>query len=104
MATFDLVLQFRGRSVEDLDELLEVEDALFEMLAVGEDLDGHEIGADARNIHIATADAEATFRRLQPFLSDARLLDGVIAAARPMESGSYIVLWPHAHPAPFSLT
>jgi hypothetical protein len=104
MAMFDLVLQFRGRSVEDLDELLEVEDALFEMLAVGEELDGHEVGAHARNIHIATADAEATFRRLLPFLTDARLLDGVIAAARPFPGGSYTVLWPRAHRAAFSLT
>ena len=104
MATFDLVLQFRGRSVEDLDELLEVEDALFEMLAVGEDLDGHEVGAHARNIHIATTDAEATFRRLQPFLTAARLLDGAIAAARPLAGGRYTVLWPRAHREAYSLT
>ena len=72
--SFQLVLQFRGASIQDLDEVLEVEAALFEMLGDGEELAGHDIGERARNIFIATDDPDATFRRLMPFLERAHLL------------------------------
>lgn len=104
MPSFELVLQFRGRAVEDADEVMEVEDALFEMLRDGEALEGHEIGAAARNICVVTGDAEATFGRLAPFLARARLIDAVIAAARPLPGERYTVLWPRDHPDPFSRT
>jgi hypothetical protein len=104
MPSFQLILQFRGRAVEDTDEVLEVEDALFEMLGEGEELDGHEIGAGTRNICIVTADAEATFGRLAPFLARANLIAAVIAAARPLPGERYTVLWPRNHPSAFSRT
>ena len=89
---FQLVLQFRGTSIEDLDEVLEVEDALFEMLSEHEELSGHDIGSSARNILIATDDPDATFRRLTPFLERLRLLPQLIAAARPANDGRYRIL------------
>lgn len=104
MPSFELILQFRGRAVEDADEVVEIEDALFEMLGEGEELDGHDIGAGARNIRIVTDDAQATFGRLAPFLARASLIDAVIAAACPLRGAQYTVLWPHNHPGPFSLT
>jgi hypothetical protein len=104
MPSFRLILQFRGRAVEDVDQIAEIEDALFEMLTAGEELDGHEIGASARNIYIATSDPEATFRRLTPFLAGAQLLDEVIAAARGPDVHGYAVLWPSDHTRAFSPT
>ncbi len=104
MPSFRLVLQFRGRAVEDVDEIVEIEDALFEMLAAGEELDGHDIGASARNIYIATTDPAATFRRLTPFLARAQLLTEVIAAARGPEVHEFVVLWPQDHACAFSPT
>jgi hypothetical protein len=68
---YSLTLAFRGRAVEDLEELLEVEDALYEMVAGTEEMDGHEIAPHARLVFVLTDDAEATFRRLQPFLRNA---------------------------------
>lgn len=87
-----LILQFRGRGVETEDELVEIEDALVELLAAGEALDGHEVSPGARNISVATADAHGAFTRIAPFLEHARLLDEVIAAA--LADGRYTVLWP----------
>jgi len=100
---FQLVLQFRGASIEDLDELLEVEDALIEMLEDREELAGHDIGTRARNIFIVTDDPDATFRRLSPFLERARLLIRLIVAARPVNEERYRILWPPDRRAEFSL-
>jgi hypothetical protein len=101
---FQLVLQFRGASVEDLDELLTVEDALFEMLGEGEELAGHDVGARARNIFIDTEDPDATFRRLTPFLERADLLNALTVAACPASEARYRMLWPPGQGAGFSLT
>lgn len=101
---FQLVLQFRGTTIEDLDELLEVEDALTQMLESGEELAGHGIGSDARNIFIVTDEPDATFRRLRPFLERAHLLDQSIIAARPVNDAQYRIMWPPDLRQEFSVT
>jgi hypothetical protein len=98
-----LVLQFRGRAIEDADEVAELEDALFEMLADGEALDGHDISAAARNVYVLTDDPTGAFRRFEPFLARAGLADGLVAAYRPPAADAYTILWPHAPAMPFSL-
>jgi hypothetical protein len=103
MPTSRLVLQFRGRAIEDADEVAEVEDALFEMLADGEALDGHDISVAARNVYVLTDDPTGAFRRFEPFLTRAGLADGLVAAYRPPAADAYTILWPHAPAAPFSL-
>lgn len=99
MPGYSLTLAFRGRAVEDLEELLEVEDALYEMLAGGEEMDGHEITPQARLLFVLTDDADATFRRLLPFLRNAQLLEHLTATAAPLAGGDAVVLWPGAAPA-----
>jgi hypothetical protein len=100
---FQLVLQFRGAAIEDLDEMIEVEDALLTMLEGREELAGHAIGSSTRNIFIATDDPDATFRRLTPFLSRAHLLVPLVAAARPLNEERYCILWPRDRRDDFSL-
>jgi hypothetical protein len=92
-----LILQFRGRAVETGDELVEIEDALVELLEADEALDGHEVTPSARSISVATADAHAAFARIAPFLARARLLHEVVAAVR--EGDRCTVLWPQGAPA-----
>lgn len=104
MPAFQLVLQFRGAAIEALDELLEVEDALFEMMEGSEEIADHDIGTHARNIFIVTDDADATFRRLTPFLERACLLEALIVAARPVDGERYRILWPPDQRCGFSLT
>lgn len=96
MPGYSLTLAFRGRAVEDLEEVLEVEDALYELLADSEEMDGHELTAQARLVFVLTDDADATFRRLQPFLRNAHLLDHLTATAAPVAGGDTFVLWPAA--------
>lgn len=92
--SFELVLQFRGPRVETEDEVVEIEDALVELLADGESWDGHEVGVQARNITILTSDAPATFERIKPFLVRADLIGHVAVAARPLAGDAYTTLWP----------
>ena len=103
MPDVQLVLQFRGSAVEDVDEVLEIEDALFEMLEDGEELDGHDVRAGARNIYILSPSPEATFRRVEPFLARARLLVAVTAAFRPSGAAAFTILWPADRREPFAL-
>ena len=100
---YELVLQFRGREVETEDEVVEIEDALFELLTPDETLDGHEVGAHARNISLTTRDPRRTFARVTPFLTEAALLDHMVAAFRLLPEHAYTVIWP-AHEAAFNRT
>ena len=100
---YELVLQFRGREVETEDEVVEIEDVLFEFLTPEETLDGHEVGAHARNISFTTGDPRQTFARMKPFLSQAALIDHMIAAFRRLPEHAYTVIWP-AQAAAFSRT
>ena len=94
MSGYELVLSFRGRRVETEDEMVEIEDALFELLDSGETFDGHDMRASARNVSVVTPDPDATFARLVPFLSRAGLIDHVTVAARPLASDTFVTLWP----------
>jgi len=96
LSGYELVLSFRGRKVETEDEVLEVEDALFEILETGEAWDGHDMRASARNVSVVTPDAQATFARIAPFLSRAGLIDDVTVAARPLASDTFVTLWPRS--------
>jgi len=104
VTAYELVLQFRGRQVETEDELVEIEDVLAELLEHGETLDGHEVGARARNISLVTGDPRATFERIAPFLARASLIADAVAAFRPVEGHAYTVIWPASAQAAFSRT
>jgi hypothetical protein len=99
---YELVLQFRGRRVETEDEIVEIEDALLEILEDDELWDGHEVLASARNISVTTRDPKATFARIAPFLASAGLIGHVVAAARPLAGEAFTTLWPHDHGQAFS--
>lgn len=101
---WQLVLQFRDRSIEDADEVAELEDALHEMLEGTEALDGHAIGAGARNVFVVTDDPAVTFARLLPFLTRARLDASVGAAFRRDGEDAFTPLWPPGRSDAFSLS
>ena len=100
---WQLILQFRDRSIEDVDEVARFEDALHEVLEVAEALDGHAIEPAARNVFVVTEDPAATFARLLPFLARAGLDASVGAAFRREGADVLTPLWPPGRDA-FSLT
>lgn len=90
----ELVLEFRGRRVETEDEIIEIEDALVEVLPDGDALQAHEIESEVRRIVVTTRDATETLRRLLPFLERAGLADDLCAHARIRSDTGGVRLWP----------
>lgn len=91
---YQLVLQFRGESLEDLDATVALEDELTEELGDLADVDGHDVGSGETNIFVFTDDPVATFRQARPVLERRRQLHSVTAAYRDIEGKQFIVIWP----------
>ena len=91
---YQLVLQFRGSSLEDLDALVALEDSLIGQLAGVAVVDGHDIGSGEANVFIFTSDPMGTFDLVKPVLDRAHLLAAVTAAYRSTEGENYTVVWP----------
>ena len=92
--TYQLVLQFRGDSLEDLDATVRLENELIEKLGDSAEVDGHDVGSAETNIFISTPDPAATFQRARPVLEHRQQLQSVTAAYREIEGERYIVIWP----------
>ena len=91
---YQLVLQFRGDSLADYDQMIAMEDRLIADLERSAKVDGHDCGSGETNIFIHTTDPAATFSRVQQVLQERGQLDAVTAAYRPVVGGHYTVLWP----------
>jgi len=96
---YQLVLQFRGDSLEDLDATAALEDELTQQLGDSAEVDGHDVGSGETNIFIITSDPLATFHRTRPVLERSQRLQTVTAAYRELEGEHYTVIWPEGlHP------
>jgi len=93
-AGYQLVLQFRGDSLSDLDAAIVLEEELAAELAGLGDVDGHDIGSNEVNIFIHTSEPEATFDHARRMLERSKQLGTVTAAYRKMNADSYTVIWP----------
>jgi hypothetical protein len=91
---YQLVLQFRDRSLDDLDAIVALEDSLIEQLAADAEVDGHDIGSGETNIFIFTSDPSGTFSAIQPVLDHAGLLHEATVAYRPVDGNAYTIVWP----------
>ena len=100
---YQLVLQFRGDSLEDFDEMIAVEDQLSEALGNSADVDGHDMGSGERNIFIFTTNPGRTFLQAKPVLERAGTLQSVTAAYRPVRGERYTVIWPEGSNTEFKI-
>jgi hypothetical protein len=91
---YQLVLQFRGDTLTDYDQMIALEDQLIEDLGHSAEVDGHDCGSGETNIFIFTCDPAATFWRVRQTLNQEGRLEGVTAAYREVASEQYTVLWP----------
>ncbi len=91
---YQLVLQFRGDSLADYDQMIALEDRLIEDLGRLAKVDGHDCGSGETKIFIFTTDPAATFWRVRQTLKQEGRLDTVTAAYREVEGERYTVLWP----------
>ncbi len=101
--TYQLVLQFGGGALPNLDAIITLEDELIQELGDSADVDGHDFGSGEANLFIFTADPVATFERARPVLERRQQLQAVTAACREVESEDYKVIWPEGSRAEFEL-
>lgn len=91
---YQLVLQFSGKSVEDFDRLIEMEDRLEEHLEPNSEVDGHDFGSEEMNIFIYSSDPKECFERAKDILSGMTDISKMKAAYRHIESEEFTCLWP----------
>src|SRR5437870_12560470 len=101
---YQLVFQFRGDSLEDVDATVALEDELIEELGDSADVDGHDVGSGETNIFIFTSDPAVTFRRARPVLERRQQLQSVTAAYREVEGEQFTVIWPEGSREEFRVT
>jgi len=100
---YQLVLQFRGDSLADYDQMIALEDRLIEDLGHSADVDGHDCGSGETNIFISTSDPPATFWRVQQTLKQEGRLDAVTAAYREAAGERYTMLRPEGSAQEFRI-
>ena len=100
---YQLVLQFRGKSLNGLDVLGALESDLTSALGDSADVDGHDIGSGEVNIFVFTSTPLEAFATAKPVLKKARLLKNVIAAYRDIDGELFTVVWPSGHKKKFTI-
>jgi hypothetical protein len=100
---YQLVLQFRGDSLGDFDQMVALEDRLIEDLGHSAEMDGHDCGSGETNIFIFTTDPATTFWRVRQTLKQEGRLEAVTAAYREVGGEQYTVLWPEGSAQEFRI-
>jgi hypothetical protein len=100
---YQLILQFRGSSLEDYDAMISLEEDLISDLGVNARVDGHDLGSGEANIFIFTADPRQTFCRAMPALDRCGRLQNVKAAFREVGSELLTVIWPEGVSEKFTI-
>ncbi len=100
---YQLVLQFRGDSLADYDQMIALEDRLIEDLGRSAKVDGHDCGSGETNIFIFTTGPAATFWRVRQRLKQENRLEAVTAAYRQVDGEQYTVLWPEGSTEEFHI-
>jgi hypothetical protein len=88
-----LVLQFPGRTLEDFDWLVELEDSITQKLDGLIEYDGHDFGSGTGNIFVGANEPERAWKAIKDLL-DVNLLADLHAAFRDKEASEYTILWP----------
>jgi len=91
---FQLVLQWPASSVNDFDEIVNIEDLLIAKLKGQSVVDGHDFGSGEANIFVHTNDPHQALEELRAILSAHRLWPSTAIAYREILGTEYRVLWP----------
>jgi hypothetical protein len=100
---YQLVLQFKGDSLADYNEINALENSLIKLLGGLAEVDGHDVGSGETNIFIFTSDPPGTFQQVRPMLEHMGYLQEVTAAFREADRDRYTVLWPEGSARDFGI-
>jgi hypothetical protein len=91
---FQVVLQWPVSSMNDYDEMVDVEDLLIERLTKRCKVDGHDFGSNEANIFVHTSDPRRAFDEIRTILTGHRLWSDTRIAYRQINGNEYTVIWP----------
>ncbi len=91
---FQVVLQWPAVSLNDYDEMVNVEDLLIERLTKRCKVDGHDFGSNEANIFVHTSDPRRAFEEIRTILSAHKLWPDTRIAFRQIDGEEYTVIWP----------
>jgi|HubBroStandDraft_6_1064221.scaffolds.fasta_scaffold153102_4 hypothetical protein len=91
---FQLVLQWPVSSMNDYNEMVNVEDLLIERFTKRCEVDGHDFGSNEANIFVNTNDPRRTFEEIRTILSGHKLWPDTRIAFRQIDGNEYTVIWP----------
>ena len=100
---YQLILQWRGSTIEDYDAIVGLEEELIRILSATARVDGHDLGSGEANIFILTADPRHTFRQAMPALDRSGRLQNVKAAFREVGSDFLTMIWPEGSNEKFTI-
>ena len=100
---YQLILQFRGDSLADYDQMFALEDRLIEEFGHSAKVVGHDSASGETNIFIFTSDPAATFWRVRQTLHREGCLESVTAAHRPVDGERHTVIWPEGSTQEFKV-
>jgi hypothetical protein len=92
---FQVVLQWPASSVNEFDEMADIEDLLVQKLGAQNEVDGHDFGTEEANIFVHTDDPRRAFEQIQAVLSGHRVWPLARIAYRQLDGNEYNVLWPY---------
>ena len=94
MIKYQLVIQFKASTVDDYDNLINLENELISILKETARVDGHDFGSGEANIFIITCNPQVTFQAIKKHLEKKDLLKNIRAAYREQNSDDYKPVWP----------
>ncbi len=101
---YQLVLQFRGDSLDDYDAMIALEDDLIAELQGVAKVGGHDMGSGQANIFILTSDPRGIFERAKTVLRRRKCLETITAAYRAVGGENYTIIWPEGSTDVFRIT
>lgn len=90
---YQLTIQFEASSIEDYDQLIEIEEEIENLLGNSHEVDGHDIGSGEMNIFIYTNNPNEAFALIKNNLTE-KYNNTMQVAYRELESEKYNVIWP----------
>jgi hypothetical protein len=93
---YQLVLQYQGRDVDDVEDLIHLEDTLNIHLNERHLVEGHDVGDDTMNILIRNDSPGSAVDKIKALLHHS-LLDKTKAACRRSGETDFTVMWPEKY-------
>jgi len=91
---YQLILQLPASSVEDYDEMIELEEVIIGNLANLGCVDGHDVGSGEINIFVLTDFPKATFDRIRQMPAMRDVAPDLKVAYREIGKDDFTILYP----------